>query len=337
MAKELHLEGGAPPLMPELAEVMPAGPGLMDRLVTEYEATVTLSTPQAFWTGLNGWTTDRLSGPIMEGAVSADEIGEQAWAVYATSCWGGMELRENWGTPPVIAAMGDNVPKAPFGDIQQGIIPLMTQRMEAVRAGGERCLEILPAILGEASTTGFIHNLGYNSGVQVVKTEDPPIGQRRPHRPSKPAAVRINGRDFLRVDYEGLATPMYLRVWRSAFERAVTAADPAEYERILAGVEGGTDLREIWRASVAFGNQTWGGDSQDGWTETYWEETIRWSSIVSFGLEAAAMAAFVALLDHDAEAARFAVMTNAIYLGASAGWFVGLLDIGAPLPKVLET
>lgn len=333
MPNDLHLEGGAPPLMPTLAEVMPAGPALMDRLATEYAATVTLSTPQAYWTGLNGWATDRLSGPIMEGEVSADEVGEQAWVVYATSCWGGMELRENWGMPAVIASMGDNAPKAPFEDVQQGIIPLMTQRRAALRSGGDACMEILPSLLQEASTTGLIHNLGYNSGVQVVKTEDPPIGQRRPHRPAKPGAVRINGRDFLRVDYE-MPTPHYLRVWRSAFERAVTA-EPAAYERILAGGAGGADLREIWKTSVAYGNITWGGDSQDVWTEAYWEETIRWSSTVSFGLEAAAMAAFVALLNHDLDAARFAVMTNALYLGASAGWFVGLLSEQASLPEIV--
>ncbi|HEY2331636.1 MAG TPA: hypothetical protein VGH94_06925 [Acidimicrobiales bacterium] len=333
-AKRLHVEGGAPPLGPDLAAVMPAGPDLMDELVSEYTATVSLSTPQAYWTGLNGWMTDRLSGPIMEGKGTADEIGEQAWAIYATSCWGGMELREHWGMPPVIASMGDMAPKPPFTDVQQGIIPLMTQRMEAVRGGGEQCLALLPSILREAGTSGPIHGVGYNAGVQVVKTEDPPIGQRRPHRPAKPGAVRINGRDFLRVDYD-LPIPRYLKEWRSAFERAVTG-DPDAYEQILTGQEDEADLRDIWKASVAFGNQTWGGDSQDVWTEQYWEETIRWSSILTFGMEAAGMAAFVALINHDAEAALYAVMCNALYLGATPGWFVGLLNTEAGLPAVTE-
>jgi hypothetical protein len=291
-----------------------------------------LSTPQAYWVGFNSWMTDRLSGSIMQGTVAPDEVGAQAWAIYATSAWGGMELREHWGTPPVIAAMGEDAPKPPFADVQQGVVALMTERMGALRAGGEASLRLLPSILREASTSGPIHGVGYNAGVQVVKTEDPPIGQRRPHRRPKPGAVRINGRDFLRVDYD-MPTPSYLKEWRSAFERSV-ALHPDAYEQLLAGGEDDPDLRELWRNAVAFGNVTWGGDSQDGWTDTYWEETIRWSSILTFGMEAAGMAAFVALLEGDADAAMRAVMCNALYLGATPGWFVGLLDTGAVLPEV---
>ncbi|MFI5053679.1 MAG: hypothetical protein ACHQDE_04900, partial [Acidimicrobiia bacterium] len=237
--RALHLEGGEPPLTPELAAVMPAAPALMDRLVSEFVPTAaTLSTQQAYWAGLNGWMTDRLSGPIMEGKVTADEVGEQAWAIYATSAWGGMELREHWGMPPVIANMGDAAPKPPFADVQQGVVQLMTERLTAIRAGGEECLRLLPSILREPSTSSPVHGVGYNAGVQVVKTEDPPIGQRRPHRQPKPAVVRINGRDFMRVDYD-LPTPQYLKVWRSAFERAVTG-DPDAYEKLLVGDEGDT-------------------------------------------------------------------------------------------------
>jgi len=330
MGTQLHVEGGTPPLLPELSEVMPAAAELVDQLASEYTRSVELATPQAYWTGLNGWTTDQLSGRVMGGTVTADEVGAQAWAIYATSYWGGMELREHWGTPPVIAAMGDLAPKPPFADVQQGVLALLTQRMAAVRAGGAACLALLPAILREGTTSGPIYGTGYNAGVQVVKTEDPPIGQRRPHRPAKPGAVRINGRDFLRVDYD-LPIPTYLKVWRSAFERAVTG-NPRAYEQILAGDEGETDLREIWKTSVEYGNQTWGGDSQDVWTEEYWLETIRWSSILTFGMEAASLAAFVALLNQDADAAMRAVMANALYLGATPGWFVGLLDSDAALP-----
>ena len=331
-AQELRVQGEMPPLMGELAEVMAPDPALLDRLVSEYTAVVALSTPQAYWTGLNGWMTDRLSGPIMNGEVAVDEVGGQAWAIYVTSCWGGMELREHWGMPPVIAAMADMAPKAPFHDVQQGVVALMTQRMAAVRDGGDACLALLPSILREAGTSGPIHGVGYNAGVQVVKTEDPPIGQRRPHRPARPGAVRINGRDFLRVDYD-LPVPHYLKEWRSAFERAVTG-EPDAYEQILRGGEGDADLRDIWRASVAHGNETWGGDSQDIWTEEYWSETIRWSSTLTFGMEAAGMAAFVALINHDPGAAKVAVMANALYLGATPGWFIGLLDTQSTLPEV---
>lgn len=330
---ELRLIGGAPPLLPELAALMPAAPELANQLATEFAATAeTLSTPLAYWAGFNGWMTDRLSGPVMEGEVSADEIGAQAWAIYASSYWGGMELREHWGMPPALKNLGMTPPTHPFADVQQGIVALMTQRMAAVRAGGEACLQLLPAILRETSTSNPIHGVGYNAGVQVVKTEDPPIGQRRPNRQPKPSVVRINGRDFMRVDYD-LPTPQYLKVWRSAFERAVTA-HPEQYEQLLAAEEGQTGLRDIWKNAVAFGNLTWGGDSQDHWSTEYWEETIRWSSILTFGMEAAGLAAFVALLNEDAEAARLAVLCNALYLGATPGWLVGLLDTGATLPDL---
>lgn len=333
-AAALHLAGDGPPLLPDLAALMPLAPALMDRLVGEYAATAaTLSTTQAYWTGLNGWLTDRLSGPIMEGKATADGIGEQAWAVYASSYWGGLELREHWGMPPAFTNLGITLPPPPFAEVQDGVVALMSQRMAAIRGGGDDCLRLLPSILRETSTSNPIHGVGYNAGVQVIKTEDPPIGQRRPNREPKPSTVRINGRHFMRVDYD-LPTPYYLKVWRSAFERAV-ATDPDAYERIIAGEDGQTDLHEIWKGAIAFGNLTWGGDAQDHWTNAYWEETIRWSSILTFGMEAAGLAAIVALINQDPEAARIAVMCNALYLGATPGWMVGLLDTEATLPQVV--
>ena len=328
---ELRLGGSGPPLIPALAHLMPEAPALVDQLVSEFSPTAaTLRTPQAYFVGLNGWITDRLSGPIMDGAVSADELGAHAWAVYASSYWGGMELREHWGMPPALRNLGMTPPQPPYAEVQQGVVALMADRLAAIRAGGEACLAILPSILREPATTGPIHGVGYNAGVQVVKTEDPPIGQRRPHRPARPSAVRINGRHFLRVDYD-LPTPTYLKVWRSAFERAVTG-DPAACERLLVGEEGEADLREIWRSAIDVGNVTWGGDAQDGWTDAYWEETIRWSSILTFGMEAAGLAAVVAVINHDPSAAVRAVMCNALYLGATPGWLVGLLDVASTLP-----
>src|ERR1700721_1410847 len=142
----LHLEGGSPPLIDELAALMPAAPALMDRLVSEYAPTAaTLTTPQAYWVGLNGWMTDRLSGPIMEGKVTPDDIGGQAWAVYASSYWGALELREPWGMPPAMKRMGMTLPTPPFPDVQQGIVALMNQRMAAAPAGGGARPGVSPA------------------------------------------------------------------------------------------------------------------------------------------------------------------------------------------------
>jgi len=242
-AKQLQLVGGLPPLLPELAGLMPPAPELIDRLASDFSLTAaTLSTPQAYWDGLNGWMTDRLSGSVLDGSLTSDDIGDAAWAIYASSYWGGMELREHWGMPPALKNLGMTPPSPPFAEVQQGVILLMAQRMHAIQGGGEQCLQLLPSILREASTTGPIHGVGYNAGVQVVKTEEPPIGQRRPNRQPKPSVVRINGRHFMRVDYD-LPTPHYLKLWRSAFERAVTG-HPDAFEELVVGGEGDVDLRD---------------------------------------------------------------------------------------------
>jgi hypothetical protein len=322
------------PLVQELAAIMPEAMPLIDRLATEFALLPdAVETPQAYWLALNGWMTDRLSGPILDGQVTAREIGEQAWAVYASSIWGGMELRANWGMPPRMQEMGLTL-APPFPEVQQTIRQNLARRLDALAGGGPACLEILPSLMWEEMTTGTVYGLAYNAGVQVVKTEDPPIGQRRPHRAAKPAAVRINRRDFMRVDYD-LPTPRYLRTWRSAFERAV-GADEQGFERIIAGGGGDADLRDIWKRAVAYGNTTWGGDSNDKWTQAYFDATIHWSSVLNFGLEAVGLAAFVAVLNQDPEAATRAVLGNALYVGATAGWLIGLLDTDGVLPSVVS-
>jgi hypothetical protein len=330
-APKLRVEGSAP-LLPDLAKEMPEAQALMGALATEFAPiAATLSTQKAYWLALNGWITDRLSCPIMEGKVGADSVGEQAWAVYASSCWGGMELRENWGMPPALQRLGIKM-TAPFAEVQQGIVRNLALRMTALAGGGDHCLHILPTLMREDSTAGMVYPIAYNAGVQVVKTEDPPVGQRRPQRPPKPGAVRINARDFMRVDYD-LPTPQYLKVWRSAFERAVTAK-PAAYEKIIVGEAGQADLRDIWKRAVAYGNITWGGDANDKWTAAYFDETIHWSSVLNLGLEAVGLAAFVALINQDPEAAMRAVMGNTLYVGATPGWLVGMLDTGGKVPTI---
>lgn len=328
---KLRVQASAP-LLPDLAAVVTEAPALMAALATEFAPTAAqLSTQRAYWLAINGWITDRLAGPVMEGKVRAESLGEQAWAVYASSYWGGMELRENWGMPPVIQKLGIKI-LPPFVEIQQGVAHNLAQRVATLTRGGDHCLQILAALMRDDSTSGTLYPMAYNAGVQVVKTEDPPVGQRRAHRPPKPAAVRINTRDFMRVDYD-LPTPHYLKVWRSAFERTVTS-DPAAYERAIVGEPGQTDLREIWKRGVLYGNTTWGGDANDQWTQDYFDETVRWSSVLNFGLEAVGLAAFVAVINQDPEAATRAVMGNALYAGATSGWLLGLLDTGGKLPTV---
>lgn len=323
---------GTMPMLPTLAEVTPEAPAFLNQLASEFAATATqLQTQQAYWIALNGWITDRLSGAIMETEVSNDSLREYTWAVLVTAYWGGVELRENWGMPPAMERLGIAV-QPPFPETQQTIIDTLGMRLAAVEAGSDACLHILPSLLHEDTATGALWSTAYNAGCQVLKAEDPPVGERRPNRPQRPSMVRINPRDFLRVDYE-LPTPNYLRVLRSAFEAAVTA-NPEAYEKVIAGEHDQANLRDLWKRGVEFCHTTWGEGANDKWTDAYYDEALHWSTVVNFGLEATSLAAFVALINQDADAAKRAVMGNAIYVGAPFGWLMGMLDTGAKLPAV---
>lgn len=324
---------GSVPLLPELSKVMPASPVLMNALASEFAPTAAkLATQQSYWIALNGWITNRLSGPIMDGKVSTAEIGEQAWATLASAYWGGMELREHWGMPPAMERLGIKI-TAPFAELQQKIAANMTLRINALNAGGKACLQLLPALMHEDTTEGTVWSMAYNAGAQVVKTEDPPIGQRRPHRTPRPAAVRINTRDFMRADYD-LPTPQYLKEWRSAFERAVVG-NPDAFEKAIVGEAGQKNLREIWTHGVGHANTTWGGGANDIWSNEYFDDVLHWSTVVNFGLEAVGLAAFVAVLNQDEDAAQRAVMGNTLYVGMSSGWLMGFLDTAGKLPTVV--
>lgn len=325
---------GRAPMSPELAKVMPETPALMESLVNEFAPTAaTLASKDIYWLGLSGWMTDRLSGPIMEGAVEPALIGPQAWAIYASSIWGGVELRklrEATGSAPATDPAMAQQMAARMAKVQDDMAAKMKQRLAALAGGPAKCLEILPALMRDDSTTGPVHGVAYNAGVQVVKTEDPPVGRRRPQRPAKPSAVRINVRDFMRVDYD-LPTPQYLKVWRSKFEGAVTA-NPDAYERIIQGEPGQENLRDLWKRAVLLGLKTWGGEANDKWSDAYFDGALHWSSVLNFGLEAMGLATFVALINQDPEAAKRAVLINTLYVGATPGWGVGLSDKNATLP-----
>jgi hypothetical protein len=330
-AAKLRVNGSAPSNAC-LAGLVEAAPDLMDALASEFAPiAAALATQRSYWVAINAWITDRLSGPIMEGKASADDISSQVWAAFATAYWGGMELRENWGMPPAMETLGIKV-MPPFAEPLQGFADSMAPRIAALNGGGDECLQLLSMLLHDDSGMGAIWNTAYNAGCQVVLTEDPPLGHRRPERAPKPSFVRVNTRDFMRVDYE-LPTPNYLKVWRSAFERAVLA-NPQAYEREIVGGPGQTDLRAIWNRGVTFGNTTWGDSASAAWTDAYFDDTVHWSTVVNFGLEAVSLAALVAVINQDCEAARRAVMGNALYAGMGTGWLIGFLDTDGQLPTI---
>jgi hypothetical protein len=334
MSTKLSVNGSMP-MSPALAKVMPESLPLMSALATEFAPVAAqMSTQQAYWLAFNAWITDRLSGPIMDGKVSAASVGEQAWAVHASGYWGGIEFRNNWGAPPAFSKPGIKRPVA--AEVQQAIADKVAMRLKALAAGGDACLQLLSDLMHDDSTTGSIFTIAYNSGCQVVKTEDPPLGQRRPQRPAMPGAVRIYARSFMRVDYDlpNLTTPQYLKVWRSNFEKAVLG-NPQAYEKALVGGSGQKDLRDIWKRGVEYGNITWGGDANDPWTQAYFNETVHWACVMGLGLEAVALASLVAVINQDAEAARRAVLGNTLFIGDTYGWGLGMADTSGKLPSIV--
>jgi hypothetical protein len=67
------------PLVGNLAGAVTEAPALMDALATEFAPTAAkLATQQSYWIAINGWITDRLSGPIMDGEVGVESIKEHA-------------------------------------------------------------------------------------------------------------------------------------------------------------------------------------------------------------------------------------------------------------------
>ncbi|NKI16446.1 hypothetical protein HCU74_03325 [Spongiibacter sp. KMU-166] len=325
-----YLDGMGVPAVDSLVSLAPASAKLYDELTKGFAPeSAALNSPQSYWIAFNAWITNELSRRIMKTEVSDSEFGGFLWAAYASSYWGGMELRENWGMPPAMERLGIAL-EPPYLETLDNLAATFNSRLSVMAQGNDKCLDYVDDLLHEDLNAGALWNTAYNAGCQVIKTEDAPIGQRRPHRRPQPSMVRINTRDFMRVDYE-LPAPEYLRVLRSAFEVAVTS-QPETYEQIIVGKDGQKDLREIWAGGVGFGNTSWGDGANDAWTDEYFDDTLHWSTVVNFGLEAVSLACFAALINKDADLARRAVMGNAMYAGMATGWLLGMLNVEGSLP-----
>lgn len=320
------------PLITGLEQVMPPQPQLLDDMLADYAPRAeSLATQKAYWLGFSSWVADSACGRIVDQDLNLTELGSLAWGVHTTSYWGGVELRKYWG-PPSFAKLKDMPP--PFDSAQGEMLKNFTSRAKVIQSGGDDSLALLAELMRDDDTrTAIMYTMAYNAGLQVIKTEDPPLGQRRPMRPAKPSIVRINSRQFMRVDYE-LVTPVYLRKLRSDYELAIKQ-NPDNFERALKGDNGQLDLRDVWQRGVDHGYSTWGGnDSQDHWSQDYFDESVHWTLVLSFGLEATALVAMVALINRDQGLAKKALMMNTLFLGATPGWMLGLLDDKAKLPEL---
>jgi hypothetical protein len=329
----LRVEGRVP-LIPALAEQIDEAPELMSALATEFAPMAAgLATQQAYWLAINAWFTDRLTGPVLAGAVTIEGLRRDAWAIFASSYWGAVESQKNWGVPASMSRLGFKM-EPPFTELQRGVADSLALRIAALRAGDDECLRLVRSLMQDGAGMGMVRSLGYNAGMVVVLTEEPPLGERSPQRKAMQSPVRINARDFLRVDYD-LPIPQYLRDWRLRFENAVLA-DSDAYEEILTGGPDGTDLRAIWAEAVPFGHVTRGGGAADAWTDDYYDDAVHWTAVVNFGLEALNLAAMVAVIARDPEVAKLAVMTNFLHDSMGSGWLMGFQDVGGHLPTITD-
>src|SRR3546814_78769 len=112
---------------------------------------------------------DRLAGPILDGQVAPYDIGQQAWASYASSVWGGIELRDlrrKWDSAPADQSAIMSQAAAFLAKGKQDMADKMLQRLTALRGGAESCLNVLQALIRDNSTTGPVHGMAYNAGMQ---------------------------------------------------------------------------------------------------------------------------------------------------------------------------
>lgn len=334
MSKQVRVTGTLE-LIPELAKVLPEAPDLLDQLATEFAPQAAeLATPIIYWTAFNQWLGDRLVRPIMVREAGDDVLKPYAWVVYVTSYWAALTTLKNFGPHQGMARMGlADLHKPPFVELQQNSAINIGLTLDAVADRGPRCLEMLPAMLrGGLGSQGAIGSFAYNSSMAEFLSQPPPLGAKLPTRTSRPSPIRINARDFMRVDYY-LPTPEYIREWRVAFERAVVT-DPDAYERLIAGAPDDRDLREAWKQGYAQPWTTRGEGATDDWTDDYYDETVYWVTVTNFGIEAVALAAMTAAINSDPDAARLAVMANLLFDVMAPGFLRGFLDTDGDLPDV---
>jgi hypothetical protein len=323
---------GEPPWFPNLAEVIDPAPALLDRLVTEFAPIgASLATQTAWWMAFHMWAVDRLAGEAMAGT-SKDRLREAVWVLYASSYWSTLELQLIYGMPPAVINLGMTA-ASPSEDSVADFASKFSGRQAALDTGGRTLIDILPTLLREEPCTGALHGTAYNTGYVEVICEVPPLGELPGHLHVETGAIRVNPRDFMRIDYD-MPAPGWLKTWRATYENSVRA-HPDTLERVVSGEGKLKDLRDIWGEGLAWGHNNWGGQSLDKWTQPYFEDVLHWSVVYNFGLEAISLASLTALVEGDEGAAARAITGNALYLGSWGAAVMGLIDPNGKLPDVV--
>jgi hypothetical protein len=319
---------GSPPWFPNIAAHMDPAPDLLNRIAAEYAPIAAEHDPGIVWWGLHNFAIDKLVGLALQGQLR-DNLREAYWVVYATGYWASLQQQRMRGVPSAIINLG--VPIAPPSEMLVADLAAKHAVRAALLAGnGGALLDAIPGLLREAPGTGLLHGACYNAAATEASSEAPPLGVRSASLAMTPGMVRVNPRDFMRFDY-GIPAPDWLRAWRATYEASVRA-HPETYERILAADGDLSDLRALWREAHAWGYNNWGKATEEKPSQSYFDSSTYWAVVFNFAAEAVAMAAFTALLEHDAEAAKRAITGNALLLGSWGSFVMGLTDPVGQLP-----
>jgi hypothetical protein len=330
----MHVQGEAP-WFPNLTHVMDPAPDLLDRLVTEWDAIGgDLEQDGAFWLGCHLWMADKLAGEALSGK-EAVPLRQGVWAIYMSGYWCNVELQRVYGIPDALINFGMEA-TVPTEDSLADMVAKLRLRQEMLSKGGDALLDYLQELLREEPCTGALHGDAYNAGVMAIWSGTGPLGERPSHLEVQMGGpVRTNPRDFLNIDYP-IPTPSWLDEWRARFEVAVRQRS-TEFEAIISGEGSRTDLRDMWRQALAWGSNNWGDNvnSLDRWSQEYFNAQLFWGTVFNFGLEGVSLAALVALLERDEEAARRAVSANALQLGAWGPAVMALIDPSGSVPVLV--
>jgi len=326
---------GAPPWFSNLASVFDPAPDLLDSLVAEYAHTAAkLSSQSGWWVAFLGWVVEKLVGDELSGS-SRRNLREAGWVIYAAAYWCMLDEQKQFGIPAAITNLGMQ-PTPPSEDSVADMASKLTQRHAALDAGGEQLLRVLNDLLREEPCTGCIHGTAYNSGYIEVISEPPPLGDMPASLRAETGSIRVNARDFMRVDYSAPA-PRWLNEWRSRYEASVRA-DPDAHERLISPRGGLKDLRIIWSEAIAWGHNNWDSQSTGNMSQEYFDDLRHWGGVVfNFGLEAISLASLTALVNGDVAAAIQAVRGNTLYLCAWGAFTMGSLDTTGQLPTIVSS
>lgn len=309
-ARRWHVQGGAP-WFPEMAAVLKPAPEKLDALLNDYAPIAAkLHSQNSFWICFHMFVFRELVAAALDGHLGMT-LEEAVWLSHITAYWGLSEAKRRPEANSGLEQIGMGPSQTPSAASMTKLITHSLERHRAAASDAD-ALKALPQFLVEQPVTGMIHGCSYNSRYMVITGGQPPFGHRPPHIAISDDQVRVNQRDFLRVDYAAPLAPWLARA-RAAFERAAQA-DSLHFEAALSNAAS-TDLRQVWVAGIAMADMIWGAQDMAKRRDDTYVDVFEFAVPVNFGFEATALDGMTALLTKDGAMARRAIQANAIAVG----------------------